>query len=164
MKKDKPKDVKVKLIPPGTAPYKMMEQIRKKHHHWIRRARIALVLKKKMKPDKDGHLVLGRCQKMTDTVKELAPWDFVIYLNKEVWNDEEFGKKRQVALLDHELCHAAPVYNKSGKQKKDIRGNYVFRYRDHEIEEFREIVERHGCYKKDLELFAEALLKKRKKK
>lgn len=164
MKKESLRDVKVKLIPPGTAPYRMMEKIRRKHHLEIKQARIALAWRKKYKPDKDGHLVLGKCQKVTDIVKELAPYDFVILLNKEVWNDPEFGQKRQRALLDHELCHAAAVYNKSGKQKKDIRGRFVFRMRDHEIEEFREIVERHGCYKKDLELFAEALLKKRKKK
>lgn len=32
--------------------------------------------------------------------------------------------------------------------------------RKHDIEEFRDVVARHGCYKKDLDNFAEALLEK----
>ena len=68
------------------------------------------------------------------------------------------------ALIDHEMCHAAPVVNKEGKHKKDERDRYVWRMRDHDIEEFHEIVKRHGIWKRDLEIFAEALLKKGKKK
>lgn len=68
-------------------------------------------------------------------------------------------KKR--ALVDHELCHAAPVLNKQLEPVYNEAGRAVYRSRKHDIEEFRCIVERHGCYKRDLEEFAKALLAKR---
>lgn len=43
----------------------------------------------------------------------------------------------------------------------DEYGRSVWRTRKHDIEEFHAVIERHGCYKKDLEKFAEALLKNR---
>jgi hypothetical protein len=162
-RKESFKSIRVRLIPLNEEPYKLMASIRKKHHTHIHRAKIALAWRKKYKPDRDGHLILGKCMKTSDLQRELADWDFVILLNKEVWNDPEFGSKRQKALLDHELCHAQIVLNKEGNPKRDTRKRRVWRMRNHDIEEFREIVERHGCYKKDLEEFAEALLKRRRK-
>jgi hypothetical protein len=44
---------------------------------------------------------------------------------------------------------------------KNDRGKYVFRVRKHDVEEFSEIVERHGIWKHDLQVFADALLKGR---
>ena len=160
--KESLKSVRVELIPENKSIYKIMNKVRKKYHRGLKRAKIALVWKIKSKPDKDGHLELGKCHKASDLQKELSVYDFVISLNKEAWNEEKFTKKMKYALIDHELCHAAPSMNKSGHQKKDVRGRYCFRMRDHDIEEFREIVERHGVWKRDLELFAEALLKRRK--
>src|ERR1700756_493258 len=162
-KKESLKSVRVELIPPNKSPYKLLKKMRDKYHREVRKAKIALAWRIKIKPDKDGHLLLGKCVRTSDLQRELADWDYVILLNKEVWNDPEFTKKKKYALLDHELCHAAPVYNRKGKQRKNTRGRYIFRMRDHDIEEFRDIVKRHGCYKQDLELFAEALLKRRRK-
>lgn len=166
MPKDKEslKKVNIELIQPGRSPYRFLKKMRTKYHPEIRKAKIALAWRQALKPDRDGHLILGMCHRMSDLSKELAEYDYVILLNKEVWNDEKFDKKKKYALMDHELCHAAAVFNKSGKQKKDERGRYVWRIRDHDIEEFRDVVDRHGCYKRDLELFAEALLKRKRRK
>ena len=60
-----------------------------------------------------------------------------------------------------ELCHAAASSDEDGPVY-DERGRRVFRTRKHDIEEFYSIVQRHGCYKRDLELFAEVLTKRRK--
>lgn len=139
--------------------YGMMDKLRKRNHHHVRKAKIGLAWKKSIKPDKDGHILLGKCIKAGDLQRELADYDFIILLNKEVWEHEKFGSKRQKALLDHELCHAAQAYDKHGKRMKNDRGKYVFRVRHHDVEEFSEIVERHGIWKHDLEVFAEALLK-----
>jgi hypothetical protein len=49
---------------------------------------------------------------------------------------------------------------KTLEPKYDERGRNVWRVRKHDIEEFQAIVERHGCYKRDLENFAKSLLKK----
>lgn len=163
MKKESPKKVRFELIPETKSVYVMLRKMLKRYHTELCHAKVALAWRIALKPDKDGHLVLGKCLKQSDLQKEFHKYDFVILLNKEVWNDEKFDKKKKYALIDHELCHAAPQINKKGKQKKDERGRYVFRSRAHELEEFRCIVERHGCYKRDLELFAESLLKRRRK-
>lgn len=165
---DSLKAVRVRLIPwekdgKRTFPYRLLDKIRKKSHTSIKRAKIALAWRIALKPDRDGHLVLGMCKRASDLQRELADWDFVILLNKEVWKDKEFTTDKKMALLDHELCHAAPALTRDGEHKQDERGRYVWRIRKHDIEEFQGIVERHGCYKRDLEEFAEALLKRRRK-
>jgi hypothetical protein len=162
-KKEKPKPVRFELIPETESPYKYMRKMRKKYHKEIKRAKIALAWRIALKPDRDGHLILGKCCKASDLQRELAVYDFVILLNKEVWNDPKFGKKKKYALIDHELCHVGVILNKHSKQKKDERGRYLFRVRKHDIEEFRSVVKHHGVWKRDLELFAEALLKKKRR-
>jgi hypothetical protein len=148
------------LIPEGTAPYKLLIEARRKWHRTLDEARIALAWRTRLKSDKDGHLVLGKCIKVSDLQKEFAEYDFIILLNKEVWDAVDFAREKQLALLDHELCHAAPVLDKFGGDVKDERGRRVWRMRKHDIEEFRSVVEHHGTYKRDLEAFAKALLKK----
>lgn len=141
-------------------PYLILAEMRGFHDD-IQEAAIALAWQKNITPDTDNHLVLGKCVKVSDLQKEFAPYDFIIVLNREVWEDVEFGEDRRRALVDHELCHAAGAYDSDGP-KYDERGRRVFRTRKHDIEEFHVIVQRHGCYKQDLEFFAEMLLKKRK--
>jgi hypothetical protein len=162
-KKESLKAVRVELLPEKDNAYSMMSKIRKKYHQEIKHAKIALVYKIGLKPDKDGHLELGQCHKTSDLQKEFAEWDFVIFLNKESWNHERFSDKKKKALLDHELCHAGIVYTKDGHRKRDERKRFVYRVKHHDLEEFNDIVERHGIWKHDLELFAEALQKGKKK-
>lgn len=159
----KPKKVNYELINPSdnSEPYRLLDEVRNNWHEHLHSAHICLAWRKALKPDVDGHLVLGRCMKASDLQKELSRWDFVILLNKEVWNDSEFTVEKKRALLDHELCHAAPALDKEFEKKYDQKGRPVWRTVKHDIEEFQAIVTRHGCYKKDLERFAEALLKKR---
>lgn len=76
-------------------------------------------------------------------------------LNKEFW--DQFDDEKRLALMDHELCHAAAALDSEYAQKYDERGRRVWRVRKHDIEEFRDVVKRHGCYKSDLEEFAKAL-------
>jgi Putative phage metallopeptidase len=161
---EKLRAVKVELIQPGRSPYRFMEKMRKRYHPELKRARIALAWRISYKPDREGHLVLGKCHKASDLQRELSDYDYVILLNKEVWNDSKFSKRKKYALMDHEMCHAAPVLDKKGRIKKDDRGRYCWRMRDHDVEEFYEVVKRHGKWKRDLELFAKELLRKRHKK
>jgi hypothetical protein len=166
----KPKKINFELIPEKDGPkfdhrpepYLLMDEIREKFHEHLTDARIALAWRKELKADVDGRLILGRCMKASDLQRELVDYDFVILLNWEVWHDPEFTKEKKSALLDHELCHAEVSRDQeTGEDKFDERGRRVWRTRKHDIEEFTEIVKRHGCYKRDLEKFAETLLKKR---
>ena len=141
-------------------PYHVLKEMRVFHGD-VDEAKIALAWRVNFKRDKDGHLVLGKCVKSTDLHKEFHPYDFVILLNREVWDSGEFTDEQKAALMDHELCHAAASEDKDGHPKYDERGRRVFRVREHDIEEFQAIVHRHGCYKKDLEAFAQTLLDRR---
>ncbi len=163
----KPKKVLFELIQPDEVilsgqPYELLAEIRAEHHFDTAEAHIALAWKKGTKPNVDGHLVLGRCVKASDLQRELVDYDFVIVLNKEVWEDPEFDREKKLALLDHELCHAARAVDDDGEKKIDSKGRPVWRTRGHDIEEFVEIVNRRGCWKRDLEKFGEAILAKKK--
>lgn len=126
--------------------YQMMRDLIRKDHERLAEARICLVWRYGWKRDKGGHLVLGKCKKASDYDKTFAEFDFVILLNAEAWQKLEW--RQRVALLDHELCHATRSVNKAGES--------VWRIRKHDVEEFREIIERHGCYKQDLDEFVKA--------
>ena len=156
----KPKKVNFELIEEPSEPYRILDEMRR-FHPAIADANIALAWRKELKPDKDGHLVLGKCIKATDLQREFSDYDFIILLNREVWEDSEFTDEKKRALVDHELCHATVATDDDG-EKYDERGRKVWRVRKHDIEEFYAIINRHGCYKRDLELFAEAIMKKRK--
>jgi len=166
LKPPKPKPVNFELIPPqdGThmpEPYRILREIREAFHPDLAKARIALAWRKKLKRDSDGHLILGRCIKISDREREFHDFDYVILLNREVWLDDAFTPEKKRALIDHELCHADAARDKDGFPKRDERDRSVWRTRKHDIEEFRDVVRRHGCYKADLEEFAKALLVKR---
>ncbi len=163
----KPKKVLFEPIKPEEVflsgqPYELLAEIRAEHHFDTSEAKVALAWKKGTKPDVDGRLVLGRCVKASDLQRELVDYDFVIVLNKEVWEDPEFDREKKLALLDHELCHAARAVGDDGEKKVDTKGRAVWRTRGHDIEEFVEIVNRRGCWKRDLEKFGEAILAKKK--
>ena len=145
----------------GAEPYAVLDKMRTFHLE-LQEASIAIAWRKRLTPDKDNRLVLGKCVKASDLQRELAEYDFIILLNQEVWEDSEFTGEKRMALMDHELCHAAASYDDDGVIKEDERGRPVWRTRRHDIEEFEEIIARHGCYKKDLERFAEIIAKKRK--
>lgn len=162
----KPKKVLFQLIKPDEVilagqPYELLNEIRAEYHFDTTEANIALAWRKGTKPNADGHLVLGRCVKASDLQRELVDYDFVIVLNKEVWEDPEFDRDKKLALLDHELCHAARAVDEDGEPKIDSKGRPVWRVRGHDIEEFTEIVHRRGTWKRDLEKFAEVILAKK---
>lgn len=163
----KPKKVLFELISPDQVflsgqPYDLLAEIRAENHFDTAEAKIALAWRKGTKPNADGKIVLGRCVKANDLQRELVDYDFVIVINKEFWEDPEFDRAKKLALLDHELCHAAPALDPDGEPMRDTKGRAVWRVRGHDVEEFEEIVSRHGVWKRDLERFAEAIARRKK--
>jgi len=139
-------------------PYQLLKQMRKENHSDVSEARIALAWRHRVKSDKDGILKLGQCVRNSGVHRELADYDFIIVLNKSAW--DEFTKEQKLALLDHELCHIMPSEDKNGEHQQDDHGRKLFRTRRHDIEEFSDVVRRHGLYKKDLEKLAEIVARK----
>lgn len=144
-------------------PYILLKEVRDLHHGETKQARIALAWRLRTKADKDGHIVLGKCIKVSDLYREYADYDFIITLNKEFWEDPAVTKEQRMALVDHEMMHAAPTYNgETGEHEVDERGRFLFRVRSHDVEEFYDIVRRNGIWKRNLLEFAKVLAEKRK--
>lgn len=142
----------------GRAMYDRMQAIRDQHHPELEEARIVLAWCTSWKPDRFGHLTLGKCVKATDLARELAPYDFTILLNRTWWEDVQVEDLHRTALLDHELCHAAPLTDPiTGEVVRDERGRKVWCIRPHDTEEFWCIGERYGAWKRDIERLADAI-------
>lgn len=161
----KAKKINYTLIDPGKAnnppePWKYLRECVEAHHPHLAEAKFALAWQRGMKADKDDNLTLGRCRKASDLSRELAEYDFIILLNEEAW--QELYPDQRKALIDHELTHAQVTLDEDGEVKLDERGRPVWRIRRHDIEEFKEIIERHGLYKSDLEAFVKAALAQKK--
>lgn len=163
------KKVNFLLIPEQDAqgkipePYVLLKDVRDLHHGDTKQARIALAWRLRTKVDKDGRRILGKCIKVSDLHREFADYDFIITLNQEFWDEPTVTKAQRMALLDHEMMHAAPTYNdESGEHEVDERGRYLFRTRGHDFEDFNDIIQRHGIWKRDLQRLAELLAQKRK--
>jgi hypothetical protein len=143
-------------------PYRILRDLVAQHHTDVAEANFAVAYRHGWKADKDGKLVLGKCQKASDLSRELADYDFIIILNSEVWNSPEFGHAEKVALMDHELSHAAVATDENGEAKQDDRGRLVYRVRKHDLEEFQAVVRRRGFYHRDLQEFAAVVVEKAK--
>ena len=140
--------------------YKLVDQLVKAHHTDLRDARIALAWCTSWRRDVDGRIKLGQCRRASALDRQLHEFDFVILLQKEFWTNVTVSNEQRTALVDHELCHASVKLDPhNGEPIEDENGRKVYRTRKHDIEEFGEIVERHGLYKRDLEQFAQAILR-----
>src|SRR3972149_12141547 len=71
----------------GPPMYALLEELVEAHHEHLTDARIALAWATTWKRDVDGRLQLGKCKKASDLDRELAPYDFVILLNQDFWQD-----------------------------------------------------------------------------
>lgn len=161
-RESKPSPRRYDLIDPEERPdlYDMLRDLVVQHHDEIAEASIVLAWCYGWNSDVDGRLVLGKCKKVTELDHRLHGRDFVIILNADAW--KELDDRQRRALIDHELCHAAPSLDPdTGDQKEDDSGRKLWRLRKHDIEEFSSIVERYGLYKADLASFAEAANRRR---
>jgi hypothetical protein len=123
----KPRKLPYQIITPDEVvlagqPYELLDEVRAEQHFDCVEARIALAWRKGTKPNVDGHLVLGRCVLLNALAREMVPFDYVIVLNREVWEDPEFTREKKLALLDHEMCHTAPALDADGDKVRDTKG------------------------------------------
>jgi hypothetical protein len=137
----------------GKQLYRWVTELINDHHEDLKGARIALAWNMAWKPNADGQVTLGKCKKASDLDREFAPYDFVIILRKEFFEEKAVKDEQRLAVLDHELTHADIRRDASGEPMEDERGRKLYRMRKHDIEEFSSVVARHGTYKRDIEHF-----------
>ena len=133
--------------------YQLMDELNRAYHPELVEAKIALAWLYDVKPDRDGHMTLGWARKESDLHRQLHGYDIIIGLNYDWWHDNQVSDSQRKALLDHELCHVKPVVDDDGSVRLDDLGNTVWYIRKHDLEEFGEVVRRHGMYKQNLETF-----------
>lgn len=136
----------------------LAEDIIEKSHARLKGLKIAYLFKVRpvtydakgnFKPRKPKFLRAGKKEvwakaaKVTDKYMPLlkAQFRFVIEFDREVW--DRITDAQRKALVDHELCHCGV----------DAEGCYM---KMHDLEEFKEVVERHGYWKSDIERFMDA--------
>jgi len=112
----------------------LVKKIRQKYYPKFRKAKI-VILMRTGRWDKYG--TLGLVSKKAR--KAGVDGDYVLTLNADEW--EHLGKKGQNALVDHELRHMARKKTKNGTK---------FKLYHHEVEEFIDIVKRHGTWRPSL--------------
>lgn len=103
--------------------------------------------------------VWGSCRKVTGLHAHLAgdgsgddsPF-FAVTISRPVW--DALNERQRVALVDHELCHAAVEEPDGGDD--DAPEPPKLSIRPHDLEEFAEIVRRHGLWREDVQAFLAA--------
>ena len=155
-----PKKVSYELVGADDPAYDLLNSLVSAFHDHLSEARIALAWNTAWKADTDGRVTLGKCRKVGDLDRDIHEYDFIVILNREFWNS--FNDRQKAALLDHELMHAEIKTDEHGEPEQDERGRIVYRIRKHDIEEFADVVKRHGLWMHDLELFARALMVRQK--
>lgn len=79
--------------------------------------------------------------------------DFVMLIDRNIWDG--LSPEQKLALVDHELCHMAQSEDADGLPRfNQVTGEPIWCIRPHDVEEFDEIVRRHGLWKEDLVSFA----------
>ena len=128
------------------------DALRKKYHPNIADAKIAyLFIPKGSKGG--GKVSLGKASRESAISNLLTNVDFVITLSYDQW--QALDERQQLALLDHELCHCTVKRDKNGIE-------VGWDLRKHDIEEFSEVVERHGIVFADQKDYGARTLKQLK--
>ena len=105
-----------------------------RYHPHLQEAAIAYLLRRGAWKRR-GHVVTGKAVAAPEQWRYLSGCDLALIINEEVW--QGLGNKGREVLLDHELSHfTAPTADK--------RGNLHWALREHDLQEFSEVVKRHG--------------------
>jgi hypothetical protein len=134
---------------PRNAIYQRLNRIIAQHHPDLAECRFLILFHIDVKADKDNRLRLAWVQTMNEESALISGKDVKLTINKQFWIAPETLESDQDMVLDHECCHIRPDTNEEGEQKTDERGRKLYRMRGHEVEEFVEIIERHGYQRRN---------------
>lgn len=106
----------------------------------------------------DGKVTAGMCIRVDDRNWAVHKHDFIIEIAYDVWTEATPEFRR--ALMDHELGHVGIRFEEDGHAKEDEKTGRIRTYcKHHDIEEFEDVLERHGPYHKSLRSFLIAFAK-----
>ena len=104
----------------------------------------------------------GKAKKCTAFERHMTDYMLFVFINKEAWKTTT--EEQRAALVDHELCH----FTRTKWEDPNDPRKWITVYgaahdpdswgiREHDVEEFSEIIERHGLWDTGIETFAEAV-------
>jgi len=100
----------------------------------------------------DGKTIVGRCVRVDDRNWSVHKKDVIIEIGKDIW--DEASPDFQKAIMDHELGHIGLELDEDGTVVMDEKTLRIkIRLHRHDIEEFEDVLARHGAYHKDLRSF-----------
>jgi len=107
----------------------------------------------------------GKCKKCSSFERFLPGMTFHIFIIEPAF--ENWPQDKLKALIDHELCHVQrktgmiitdpntmQIVKREWADKKDPDNWYI---RDHDVEEFSDVISRHGLWDQGIEKFAKAV-------
>ena len=104
------------------------------YHPHLREASIAYLLRRGTWKSR-GQVITGKAAIAPEQWRLLSGCDLVLIINETVW--QVLGDKGREVLLDHELSHFTPP-------TADKDGSLRWAIREHDLQEFSEVVKRHG--------------------
>lgn len=94
-----------------------------------------------------GRTRYGTAEKVSAKWNHLTGYDFVVTINRDIWFNN--SKEIREAILDHELTHCA-------RGEDDKQGNPKWYIMPHTVEDFVNIIQRHGMWTTSLQNMAKA--------
>ncbi|HWR66992.1 MAG TPA: putative metallopeptidase [Bellilinea sp.] len=119
------------------------EELIEQHHPWLKDARIGFVFRNEAQKSQ-GRMILAQASLVPSKLQVYLEFDFMIWVSKKDW-EGRLTSAQQEALIDHELCHCMPNQN----------GGWAMR--PHNVQEFWEVIQRHGLWSNDLQRGRELL-------
>ena len=108
----------------------------------------------------DGKVIAGMCIRVDDRHHAIHRHDFLIEIAKDVW-DEAPSEEFKDALLDHELGHCGIRFDEDDTPMSDERtGRWKTYIHKHDVEEFEDVLQRHGAYHEALRSFLRSYAQK----
>lgn len=142
----------------GKEVHDLIGEVRKRWKDDLRHARIGVAWMIGKKADRDGRITLGRLRKCSELERRLHRLDAIVLLSQDHFR--RLSKPQKLALVHHELCHLAESLDSNGEVAFDGHGERKWRIVKHDIEEFREVAQAHGCWKSELAFFVRATIDK----
>lgn len=105
----------------------------------------------------------GKAKKCTAFERHVTGYMLFVFINKDAW--KALGPDQRLALVDHELCHfsrhSERVYEPETETWKDkyseAKDPDSWYIREHDVEEFSDVIKRHGLWETGIEKFAAAV-------
>lgn len=105
-----------------------------------------------------GKVIAGMAMRVDDRNRALHGHDAMVEIAKDFY--DSVTPAHREALMDHELAHIEIELDAEHEPKIDAdTGRLKVRMRTHDLEEFNEVVERHGAYRERIAAFLAHLKK-----